>query len=51
MKKDKSILNDNNVPIWVRADCNCLTCCYLRNLDGKRKENKGHPRKLFVGAI
>jgi hypothetical protein len=37
---DRSIKNDQGVPIWVRANCKCATCNYLRELDATRNKGK-----------
>lgn len=36
-EKDRSIENEDGVPIWVRADCECNVCNYLRKLEQNRK--------------
>lgn len=35
---DRSIKNENGVPIWVRANCKCEACDALRKLEATRKE-------------
>jgi hypothetical protein len=37
---DRSIKNEQGVPIWVRANCKCKACNYLRELEASRNKGK-----------